>query len=158
MKFITVLLAAAAGVLLPGCGNLDLAPESNPERVVNGTLNFGGTLPAGAQVLVRVVDVRASDLPRAGHAELPLTVADRTRAMPVERVLGEQSLTLPAPATGALPFRVEYRADDMTLRHGLNLEARVSYDGKIRYRTMRAHALTLGSVNYKHEVELHAVQ
>lgn len=151
--------AFALGVALcavAGCANLDLARESDPSRVLAGRVKFTGTLPAGAQVLVRIV--QESTLARPGNRDLPLTVADQARATPVERVLGEQMQTLAAGAQETVAFRIEYLADDMALRHGLNVDARISYDGKVRFRTISAHALTLGSAQFPHEVEVQPVQ
>ena len=156
MKLTAALVLGAAFLVAAGCANLDLARESDPSRVVTGTVTFPGTLPAGAQVLVRVV--QQSTFVRPTTQELPLAVADRAKTTPVERVLGEQIQTLTATASQTVPFRIEYQADDMTLRQGLNIDARISYDGKVRFRTVSAHALSLGSAQHSHEVEVQSVQ
>lgn len=156
MKLTAAAVLVAAILGSAGCANLDLARESDPSRIVTGAVVFPGGLPAGAQVLVRVV--QQSSFTRPATQELPLGVADRAGAAPVERVLGEQIQTLAAAASQSVPFRVEYQADDMTLRQGLNIDARISYDGKVRFRTVSAHALSLGSARHSHEVEVQSVQ
>jgi uncharacterized lipoprotein YbaY len=45
-----------------------------------------------------------------------------------------------------VPFQLEFDADDDLLRHGLNIDARISVGGKVRCRTASAHGLTLGDV------------
>ena len=50
------------------------------------------------------------------------------------------------------PFRIEYRADDSLMRHGLNIDARISFGGRVRFRTGNAHVLTLGNATFPHEV------
>ena len=152
------LLACVAVLFSAGCANIDLARESDPQRVLNGTVTFPGTLSPGTQVLVRVIEVSTRDLARPANQDLPLPVADRARSAPVERVLGEQTQTLANGAHESVPFRVEYQADDTTLRHGLNVDVRISIDGKVRFRTVHAHALTLNSSPYPQEVKVQAVQ
>ena len=139
-----------------GCAHLDVTPEGSPDRVLNGTVNVRATLPAGAQILVRVVDISNRELGRPANSDL--SRADRPRPVPVERVLGEQTLTLSAATNEPVPFRVEYRADDALLRHGLNVEARISVDGKLRHRSVNAHVLTLASSPFPHEVVVDPVQ
>jgi uncharacterized lipoprotein YbaY len=152
-----VLIAAAAVALLAaGCANLDVTPESNPERVLTGTVTARAMLPAGAQVLVRVVEVSNRDVGRAAGSDLP--VVNRPPAMPIERVVGEQTQILAAATNDPVPYRIEYRADDTTLRRGLNVEARISVEGKVRHRNVSAHVLTLASSPYKHEIVVDPVQ
>ena len=112
---------------LAGCGHLDVTPESGPDRVVTGTVNLAvpADLPPDAQVLVRGVD--------------------GTRAETALRVLGEQTITR-VDAT-PVPFRVEFRADEAVLRRGLNLEARISYGGRLRHYNVNAIGLSLGNID-----------
>ena len=153
MKKHPMIFLAALGALLAGaaCEHLDLTPEGDPNRVIAGTVNFRAdlTLPANAVVVVRVVDAANLEQVRAAaNTDLPLI--NRPKVPAVEQVLGEQTINA---ATGApVAFRIEYRADDSLLRHGLNLDARISYDGKVRFRTVNAHVITLSNANTSHEI------
>ena len=69
----------------------------------------------------------------------------------------EKSLS-PAAARDAVPYRIEFQADDALLRHGVNLDARISYDGRVRYRMLDARALTLSSVRFPQEIAVQPVQ
>jgi uncharacterized lipoprotein YbaY len=125
MRVGRLLPGLAAALLLAACAShLDLTPEGNPARVLQGEIRFGdGTpLPEDATATVRVVD--PSQQP-------PL-------------VLGLQTLShLGAPP---IAFRVEFQAEDERLRQGLNVEARVSYGGKVRYYNLNRYVVTLGNV------------
>lgn len=112
---------------LAGCGHLEVTPEGDPNRVVTGTVNLRvlTDLPADASVLVRVVD--------GARTEASL------------RVLGEQSLT--RAGNPPVAFRVEFKADDLRLRRGLNLEARVSFGGQLRYYNINAVGLSAGNID-----------
>ena len=131
------------------CSHLDLAPDSDPSRVIEGmvTLRSDAVLPPDTVVVVRVIDTENRE-PMAGATDLP--VMDRMKPVASERVLGQQ--TIKAPAGVPIPFRVEYTADDALLRRGLNVEARISYGGRVQYRTGNAHLVTLSSSNFPHEV------
>jgi uncharacterized lipoprotein YbaY len=118
MKIPLRLLALFFCTLLAGCGHLEVTPEGDPNRVITGTVNLRmpTDLPGDATVLVRVVD--------------------GARAEPTLRVLGEQ--TIAHASKTPVPFRVEFRADDGMLRHGLNIEARISFGGQLRYFNINA--------------------
>jgi hypothetical protein len=150
------LLGFAALCLAAGCAHIDLGPEGNPDRVLNGVVNLRATVPAGTLVVVRVVDRSNREMERPAQKDLP--IVDRPRAQPAERVLGEQIQNLAEATSGPVPFRVEYHADDATLRRGLHVEARVSVDGKVRHRNVTAHVVTLASSPYKQEVAVDPVQ
>jgi len=100
-------------------------------------------------VLVRIIDTSGHQEPRLAN-DLP--VAGVARAPGMERIVAEHMQILAASSVEPVPFRVEYSADDATLRHGLNIDVRVSYDGKLRYRNLRAHALTLGNSPYRQDI------
>jgi len=123
MKLLRLFLGLGA-LAFSGCGHLDLAPEGDPNRVLAGTVNLRMPmdLPADASVLVRIVDNSRADAPQ---------------------ILGEQT-SARVNAT-PVPFRVEFRAEDAVLRRGLNVEARVSYGGSLRYYTAKAVGLNLGN-------------
>ncbi|HEY1792011.1 MAG TPA: YbaY family lipoprotein [Opitutaceae bacterium] len=117
------LLLAACALALSGCGQLDLTPEGDPSRVVQGEVNLGDTaLPPDAVVTVRVVD--PSQTP-------PLT-------------LGSQ--TIRSPGASPVPFKVDFRAEDDLLRRGLNIEARVSIGGHLRFYNVDRYVVTLGNI------------
>jgi uncharacterized lipoprotein YbaY len=128
------LLLLGAALALSGCGHLDLSGEGDPARVAVGEVDLGGPqpLPAGTTVTVRVLD--------ASHPGAP------------PDVLGSQTIT--APATAPVAFRVEYRADDDLLRHGVNLEARVSFDGRVRYVSATSYSFSLGNAAEAHRIRV----
>jgi len=134
-----------------GCANVEVAPEGDPHRSLNGTVEFRAdvTLPADAVVVVRVVDPAGIEQQRlAVNKDLPL--GDRAKLEPVPQVLAEQ--TINGPQGVSIPFHIEFIADDGLLQHGLNIDARISYDGKVRFRTANAHVVTLSNVEYPHTV------
>jgi uncharacterized lipoprotein YbaY len=133
MKSSIAILAAAAALALSGCGQLDTTPEGDPSRVLTGTIDLGGDfdLPADATATVRVVD--------ASDASMP------------PQVLGLQTFK---PAAAPIDYRVEYRADDDLLRRGLNIEARISYGGKVRFYNVNRYAVTLENAADPHRIEV----
>jgi uncharacterized lipoprotein YbaY len=134
MKAILGLLSAAAALGLAGCGHLDLTPEGDPARVLTGQVQIGDAiaLPADTVITVRVVDATAVGVP--------------------PQVLGSQ--TIKDPGAAPVSFRVEYRADDEMLRKGLNVEARISFGGKIRYFNLNRYAVTLGNAADPHRINV----
>jgi len=131
-----LLLALLATLGLAACaGHLDLSGEGDPARVVQGEIRFGdGTpLPADATATVRVVDARQQ--PPA--------------------VLGAENLG--HLGTPPIAFRIEFQADDERLRQGLNLEARVSYGGKVRYFNLNRYVVTPGNLADLHRVDMNPV-
>jgi uncharacterized lipoprotein YbaY len=157
MKSLAPLLLAALCLIAttPGCQQLDVTPEGDPQRILTGTVNLAGEslLPPNTEVVVRIV--QNSTVEHAAKGDLPIAAASAAREMP-ERVLAEQVIR--APGVQPVPFQLEYRADDATLRHGLNVDVRVSFAGKVRYRTLNAHLLTLSSAPFPHTVWVQAVQ
>jgi uncharacterized lipoprotein YbaY len=147
---LTVCAALFAGA---GCAQIEITKEGDPNRSVNGTVEFRSeiALPDDAEVVVRVVDPAGLEQMRAAaNNDLPL--GDRAKLEPVPQVLGEQ--TIKGAKGGSIPFHVEYTADDSMLRHGLNIDARISFAGKVRFRTATAHVLTLANAEYPHAVWL----
>ena len=132
MRRLLALPALAAALALSACGHLDVSPEDSPLRVLTGQVELGDAmaLPADTTVTVRVVDMTAAGMP--------------------PQVLGSQTITNPGAAPVA--FRVEYTADDETLRRGLNIEARVSFGGRVRYYNVNRYAVTLGNASDPHRV------
>jgi uncharacterized lipoprotein YbaY len=137
MRHALGILAAAAALALVGCGHLELSPEGDPSRILTGQVELGVSepLPADAIVTVRVVD--------ASNAGMP------------PEVLGSQ--TIKNPGAAPISFRVEYRAEDEVLRRGLNVEARVSVGGKVRYYNLNRYVVTLGNASDPHRIYVNPV-
>lgn len=152
MKTSPLSFLAACAVLLAGaaCSYLDVTPEGDPNRVLTGTVNFRAdmALPPDAVVVVRVLDTVGVAPMRNAAKDIPIVNQPKPEFIP--EVLGEQTIT--APAAGPVSFRIEYRADDGLVRHGLNVDARISYGGKVRFRTVNGHVITPSNVNNPHEV------
>lgn len=146
MKHSVLFCLAAFGLFISGtgCEHLDVAPAGNPDRQLRGTVVAPSALPAGTEVLVRLVDASPSEAATmASKSDLPL--GDRGRPQVAERILGEQRQTLAAGTAEPVPFQLDYRSEDAGLRHGLNVDVRVSFGGRVRYRTIQAHVVTLAS-------------
>lgn len=126
MKFLPRMLALAACTLFAACGHLEVTPEGDPNRVLTGTVNL--RMPA--------------DLP--GDASMVVRVVDKARSEVALRVLGEQ--VIPRAGNAPVPFRIEFEASDAVLRHGVNVEARISAGGKLRYYNINANGLTLSNL------------
>ena len=144
--------ALACLALSAGCGHLDLAPPGDPSRVLTGTVEFeaGTTLPEDAVLLVRVLDV-----PQTEASEThPAMVQTLKRPVPPPdappEVLGEKSIS--NPGASPVAYRVEYTADDEQLRRGLNVEARISYGGKVRYLNSNHYSIGMNDYNDPHAV------
>lgn len=148
------LLGIAAAVLLPvlaGCAQLDLAPEGDPSRVLTGTVVASAPLPAGAEVVVRLLDNSSPEAPRVAMGA-DVVAPERSRMPGIEREVATQEQVLASAVEAAVPFRIEYQATDAELRRGLTIDVRVSFDGRVRYRTVSSHVVTLASSPYPHEV------
>ena len=154
MKISPFLLAAGAALFAgAGCSHIEIVKEGDPHRTVRGTVEFRSdlALPDDAVVVVRVVDLAGTEqMLAAASRDLPL--GDRAKIEPVPQVLGEQ--TIRGAKGVSIPFQIEYNAEDSLLRHGLNIDARISFGGKVRFRTASAHVLTLGNAEYPHAVWL----
>ncbi len=139
-----------------GCSHIDVSASGNSERVLSGVVNAGSLLPAGAEVLVRVI-AATSALGTSGEISSDTPVATRAPAVRTEHVLGEQVQRLAAATVDPVPFRVEYTAEDAVLRRGVNVEVRISVAGKVRFRTIRAFVVTLASSPFRQEVSVQSV-
>ena len=146
------LLAAGALLAAAGCAHLDLTPQGDPERVLTGTINLDGgsrSLPDDAVVLVLVEDAVPPRVPAATQADPTLLRPQPPADMPPE-VLGEQSITHP----GSIPlsFSVEYQAEASRLEHGLNVEVRISYGGRVQYINKNRYAIRLNDATQPHSI------
>jgi uncharacterized lipoprotein YbaY len=131
--FLLALLVSALGLTFGGCGHLDTTPPSSADRVLIGVVNHSGEdLPPGSEVTVRVLDLTHGE----GRAE----------------VLGETTITNATKMP--VPFTIEFVADDAQLMRAINVEARVSVGGRLRYTTTTGHPVTMGNVKDAHVVEV----
>jgi uncharacterized lipoprotein YbaY len=126
-------LAVLAAGLTAGCGHLDLVPIGEPDRVLTGSVRFpeGSDLPPGMSVQVRVLDETKPGPPM---------------------VLGDQTIT--DPSDFPVQFKVEFDAEDDLLRLGLNIEVRVSYDGKVQYENRSGNLVNSNDINEPHEIRV----
>lgn len=149
-------LVAAWGMLGAGCGTLDVTGPQEVARVVTGTVRAERPLPAGTEIVVRVIESGVR-LPRSSP-DLPVGDRALTAAVATERMLAEHVQTLAAATGEPVPFRLAFEAADETLRRGLNLDARVAIGGRVRFRSIRAHVVTLASAPFPQEVAVQAVE
>lgn len=150
-------LFAVAGLLLgAGCANITTTPGGDPNRVITGTVNYRSdlALPPDAEVVVRLLDPSGRNQ-ASNPATKDLPVTPQAKAPPTPVLLAEQ--TIKAPGPGPIPFRLEYSAEDDLLRRGLNLEARISFGGRVRLRTVSSRVVTLGNSTDPHSVWVEAV-
>lgn len=151
MKHPTLCLvfAGAAAIFAAGCGHIDLTSNGNPDRVLTGTVDFssqGEEIPPGAELVVRVID------PNPDTMQPPLLTSAQT-ATPkavLPETLGEQTVK----DLGDPPFhyRVEYRADDEQLRHGLTIEARISVGDRLLFSNTTSFSVGPSDVGDPHPV------
>jgi hypothetical protein len=158
MKSLLLLSSALAALLFTAaCQSIDISSGGNPDRVLNGVVNVGTGLPAGAEVVVRLVSAPSGN--EGSHStggDVP--VLARPTGQVAEVVLGQSVQKLSSGTAEPVPFKIEYNAEDALLRRGLNLDVRVSFGGKIRYRTINAHVVTLASSAYRQEVYAQSVE
>lgn len=146
----SALMLVVAG-FAPACSNLELAKETSPDRVLTGTVIARGSVPAGAEMSVRLLDLAPREAPRNPMTEMTTTLP---RTVVAERVVAEKSFAVTTAGGEPIPFQLPFSATDADLRHGLNLEVRISHGGKVRFRSITAHVVTLASAPYPHEVQV----
>jgi hypothetical protein len=168
MKNLHLLASGAvfAALLLAGCGHLDLAAPGDPSRVAVGMVVISTPIPDDAEVLVRVMNPHPQVL-SAGSAmpgqmpllNQPVTATASAAAAAAPEELGEQIIKHPVVVVDpvskirGVAYRVEYQADDDTLRRGLNIEVRISYNGRVQLFNSNQYSITLPDVKDPHEVE-----
>ena len=152
-RSLIVAFAALALLFAGGCGHLDLTPEGNPNRVLTGVVDFNGetALAADSVVVIRVVDPTGITETAPAQVLGSPSAAGSAAELP-PKVLGEQVIRNPGRAPVA--FRIEYEAVDEQLRRGLNIEARVSSGGKLRYFNVNSYSITLNNVNDPHTISV----
>jgi uncharacterized lipoprotein YbaY len=141
-----------AGLLAAGCGHLDVTPHADPDRVLSGTVNlYNGpdTLPDDTVIIIRVVDAVPPKPAASTQADPTLRRPVPPPDMPPE-VLGEK--TIAHPGSAPVPFEVEYRAEAAQLEHGLNVEVRVSYGGRVRYLNQNRYSIGLNDADIPHAI------
>ncbi len=144
-------LLRAVGVSLlalfvAACSHVDLRPEGNPERVLTGTVNVRMDLmpPGDAELIVRLVDP-AQIAVGTNQVASDLAIGERGGRELPETVVAQQVIR--TPTTFPVTFRLEFTATDAQLRHGLNLEARLWWGAKLRFRNLEAQVVTLENVD-----------
>lgn len=117
----------AALLLAVACSSIDIKPESDPDRVVTGAVHIPppAELPPDAVVVVRLLNATANNAP-------PVLLAEQV---------------IKNPTASPVPFRVEYRADEALLSLGLNLEARISVGGKLRFYNVNSYTVTASNAS-----------
>jgi uncharacterized lipoprotein YbaY len=90
-----------------------------------------------------------SDLPPG--ISVQVRVLDETKPGP-PMVLGDQTIT--DPSDFPVQFKVEFDAEDDLLRLGLNIEVRVSYDGKVQYENRSGNLVNSNDINEPHEIRV----
>jgi uncharacterized lipoprotein YbaY len=106
-----------------GCAYMDVSPVGDGDRVMTGKVTYepANAVPDGAILSIRIVD-------NSNLATGPV-------------LLGQQRIPISGPPP--FEFRAEYRAEDALLRRGVNVEAKVLVNGKLRYTNLMAHVVTL---------------
>ena len=151
------LWGALAALFAAGCGHLDFSSREDPHRVLTGTVDFSGTpvvLPDDALMVIRVVDAVPPSPVTPGPPDPLLRHPVPPTDMPPE-VLGEK--TIPRPGALPIPFEVEYRAEEQQLMHGLNVEVRISYGGRVRYANVNHTVIAANDYNQPHTIEVSEV-
>jgi len=143
-------------LFLAGCANLDMTPAGNPNRMLKGAVDVGIPLPAGTDITIRLLAAPGIETSRPAGGDLPIAPTQGTAAM--ERVVATHSFALRAPSKESVDFAFEYEADDAQLRRGVMLDVRISHGGKLRYRSVTAHVVTLSSSPFPQRVQVQAVR
>ena len=158
MKRSLLALVVAGWVwLAAGCGHVDVAPESDPNRVVTGTVNVRMDLmpPPDAELVVRLID--PPDVTTApASAARDLVIGERGSRENPEAIVAQQVIR--APSAMPAGFRLEFSADETQLRRGFNIEARLSWGGRLRFRNVEAQVVTLGNANSPIAIWMEPVQ
>lgn len=160
MKRASILILSCGALLALaafGCRHLDVQPEGNPNRVLSGTVNVAMSLvpPPDTEVLVRLIEPSEVKAESTALGK-DLVIGERGTMVRPEVVVAEQVIT--SPREMPAPFALEFAATDAQLRHGLNLEARISYGGKVRFRTVEAVLVTLEDVGTPQRISLEPVR
>lgn len=152
LSFTLALLLVGAG-----CGSLDLAADGKIERVIRGSVRTDTALPEGTEILVRLLGTPMADgTLRTMSTGMP--GGARAPAREGEIVLGQHLQVLARGTLEPVPFEIQFSAEDAVVRRGLNVEVRISYGGRLRYRTVNAHVVTLASSAYPQTITVQSVE
>ncbi len=142
--------------LFGGCASIEVSQAGNPNRMLKGAIEVGIPLPAGTEVSIRLLALSGIDAARSTTGNLPIAPTQTSGA--TEQVVATHSFALKAPSKELLDFTFEYEADDAQLRRGLTLVVRISHSGRLRYRTVTSHVVTLSSSPFPQRVQVQAVR
>lgn len=121
-------------LLLGGCAYVEISPVGDDDRSMTGKVTYvpADPVPEGSVLSIRVVD--------------------NSKAASGPVLLGQQRVAV----TGSPPFEfhAEYRADDNLLRRGVNVEAKILVNGKLRYGNLTAYVVTLNRAAAPQEITL----
>jgi uncharacterized lipoprotein YbaY len=132
MKAPCFALLAALCAVVSGCGSqMTDGGYTNNSRTVTGTVNFSEPqlLPVDSVVTIQVVDLSNASLPK---------------------IYGEEQIKNPGPSP--VPFHIEFQADDQAMINGLNLQARISYDGKLQLLNKTQYDVKLSTLGEAHQI------
>jgi uncharacterized lipoprotein YbaY len=127
---------ALLATLLSGCGSMEFGGFQNPNHTLTGTVHYGDPelLPSDAVLIVRLVDNSNPGLPQ---------------------VIGSQTINNPGP--NPVHYRIDYTASDEQLMHGYNIEARISYGGKLRLYNANQFNVKLDNANTPRDIYVNSV-
>jgi uncharacterized lipoprotein YbaY len=130
-KALVLALAIPVLGLTGGCGHLNLDSIGDSSRVITGTVDLStpADLPPDAVLEVRIVD------PSPPPPPTPLATSASPRVSPPPAIVGDQTITNLGTAP-PFPFRVDITADDSEIQHGLTIEARITYGGRLQYSNL----------------------
>lgn len=122
---------------LVGCANVDLNPIPDLNRVVTGTVSFAepATLPSDAVIVVRVLETSRSD--------------------GMSKIIGEQIIR--GGGNSPIPYKVEFRAVDALVQRGMNIEARVAYDGRVQLFNAENYAISAADISTPKEIAVEKI-
>jgi putative lipoprotein len=130
----TGLMTVLALLLLGGCAYVEISPVGADDRSMTGKVTYvpADPVPEGSVLSIRVVD--------------------NSKATSGPVLLGQQRVAI----AGSPPFefRAEYRADDTLLRRGVNVEAKILVNGKLRYGNLTSYVVTLNRASSPQEITL----
>jgi uncharacterized lipoprotein YbaY len=137
MKLPLCFFAFGVCALFQGCTQLAMSPLEDNNRVVTGTVTFTepATLPADARVTVRVLDTSQTN--------------------GVSKIIADQLIKGGGPSP--IAFKIEFRAEQALLQRGLNIEARVDFDGKVQLFNGNSYAVTVGNISAPHEIAVEKI-
>ena len=133
MKIFLGFFLPLAGVFafFTGCAQLAV-PLPDLNRVISGTVTFAepATVPAGAQMVIRVLD--------------------STRADGMAKIVAQEVFKVSGPSP--IAYKIEFRAEDALVQRGLSIEARIDFEGKAQLFNGNRYAITTANIAGPHEI------